>query len=149
MTKDFDQMFDELRANLDLSNQVRNIIITKLLSAVESGDVDLKDMSAERRESFMSIVRELNSTLKSRDSSHINMVKLQMQDKRDDQDAQDSQVVAEFLKHIKLSTPAKTPAEGEEADPDAAMKAIESEFEKRELVVEDDELLHNDEVVAG
>lgn len=145
MSTNFDRMFAELEQKINMSNEVRSLIIEKLKGAIAGEDVNLADMSSDARESFMSIARELNSTLNSRDGSHINLVKLRMQEKRDEQVAEGAALVTELMRRVKLTS--GTPA-GELADPKQAQDIIEGEFEERGLEIKESEMLSNEEVPA-
>lgn len=141
--QDNSALFDGLESQLGLTNVNRDIVINILMKAVQEGDFNLQDMKASDRESFMSVARELNSTMNSRDSSHINLVKLRLQEKRDEQAVDGSALISEFLRSIKLNS--GTPS-GETIDPNAADDELTAEFDKRGLEVGEKELLKNGEV---
>jgi hypothetical protein len=136
-------IIDKLETELTYTNLVRDLIITKLKSVLDDG-VKLTDMSPAARESFMSAMRELNSTLNSRDSSHINVVKLKMQGERDDDISDVAAIVNAFMHNLKLTT---APMGSQYIDPAKESARLDEEMNKRNLQIKEGELLKNDEVM--
>lgn len=100
---DKDTLLAGLSKELDVTNTIRDLVILKLNTAIQS-NVNLLEMSPAQRESYMAIVRELNSTLNSRDSSHINKTKLRITADSNDVNTAAADVVSQLLQQLKLTT---------------------------------------------
>lgn len=133
-------LFENLEAELASSNTVRTTLITALSSVISNTELDLMKMKSDDRESYMAIARELNSTLNSRDNSHINVVKMKLQHMKDESDTDISKSVVELMKLVKFTN--GTPV-GNYSDPNEVVEDLEQAFENSGLEIPETELLVN------
>lgn len=128
-------MFPELQKELQVTNDIRNLLITKLKDVILSEKTDLAKLDSESLESYMSIMRELNNTMKARDSNFLNFVKLQLQSDFNGTVANTSALVSEYLMHLGLNgAPMETGARAnvEESSELLDQVAVEHQFKLSE-----------------
>lgn len=130
-------MFSELKNELQFTNEIRNALIAKLKDAILDKETDLTKLSSEALESYMSIMRELNNTMKTRDSNFLNFVKLQLQSDFNGTVANTSALVSEYLMHLGLNgAPIET---GVRANVDESSKLLDQVAEEHQFEISEEE----------
>lgn len=135
-------LFEELENELRTTNNIRTELITTFKGAIINEAVDLATLDSESQEAFMAIARELNSTLNSKDSSNINLVKLKLKDEANKTTSDVTKMVVEFAKTIRLTGGAPMCSTGV-AD-EVTDEEISDVFDASGMEISDGELLEED-----
>lgn len=131
-------MFGKLDVELQTTNSIRDKLITMLTDCIMNSEVDITKMNSEARESYMSLMRELNNTMKSRDSNHLNFVKLKLQKDGNTINSNYADMVSEMLMRLNLNQqPIQT---GVKANPHDTTTELDSVIAANNLPILDTEL---------
>ena len=132
-------LFEGLEKELTNTNSIRTELITTFKGAIINDQVDLATLDSESQEAFMAIARELNSTLNSKDSANINLVKLKLKDESNKTTSDVTKMVVEFAKTIKLTGGA--PMCSATVDQKQVDRDVEEVFNSSNMEILDGELL--------
>lgn len=137
--------FEQLEQRLDTSNKDRDKMLNKLMGGFEGFDEDIEGMSPSSRESFSAIVNSMAGLLNNKDSANINMVKIKLQQQKNETEANSAENVATFLRSVKMNgvTITGVPGLSSSAEVDSN---LDKEFEASGETISDGELMGNDEV---
>lgn len=135
-----DNAFDKLDNALDATAGIREDLIAKLYTAAKAFDFNIANTDAEGRESFMSVINSLDGLLKGKEKAAIDTVKLSLQQRKDNDDHDNSAVIADLLASI---VPGKT-QECDNKIPEDIDTVIAKEYESSGDTIPDTELQKNE-----
>lgn len=99
-TENVKEAFEHYDAITQETLPIRKTLITKLNDIVTKYDLDLSNCSPSDRESFMAIVNGLGGLLNDQEKTALANVKIHMQRKSDEVDADTSSAVVDLLKAL-------------------------------------------------
>ena len=118
------------------TGKIRDKLISKLETAFDRFDFDIEKSSPEERESAMSVINALDGLLKGKEKVALDNVKVSLSQRKDDDDHDRSELVAEALKQI---SPILAMGTGNQEGKTFDSKTIELDVEIRKEELEIDE----------
>lgn len=99
-TTNIDGLFSELQSLAKSNHNRRNILIAKLMDAIDKTDFDPKEIRASELESRLGMVSTIDSLMKSQESVQVNNLKLNLQKDKDDEESDLAEKVIGLLSQI-------------------------------------------------
>lgn len=134
-----DNIFGELDQLAATNHERRNALISKVMEAVDKTDFDPSGMRASELESRLGMVSTIDSLMKSQESVQVNKLKLNLQKKSDEEEADHSAQVIELLQRISPTSMPRPSAGDDSYDPDEADDQIAARIKDESIVITEGE----------
>jgi len=138
-TKDIDDLFSNINSLADENHLRRNSLISKVMQAIEKTDFTPEKLRASELESRLGMISTVDSLMKSQEAVQINNLKLNLQKKSDDDDADHAGRVIELLQQIAPDM-VQRPSEGNPVDLKAADDRISERMVEEKISVSEGEM---------